>query len=204
MRARRRQPDADESLGVPAQPRNIGSLQINCGQIGPDGVADCTCAINHFNPITIPSLGDLCVYPAGGCGTGAIDCDGGTAFDTEMAANHDIGSCASNAGCALDCSTYCGGLGGTVITSSCEGHCLGGSNDDMACVADSECPGATCVGTVNHAGTCNCACQVTGLGAPAAAGNLSCPLGIRLDLELPPPASAATRRPSSSRRAADR
>jgi hypothetical protein len=168
-----------------------GSLQISCGQIGPDGVADCSCAINHLDRVTIPSIGDLCGYPAAGCGTGEIDCDGGTAFDTELAADHDIGSCASNAGCALDCSTSCGGLGGTVITSGCEGYCLGGSNSDMACVVDSQCPGGNCVGSdvngpVSHPNACNCACQVTGLGAPAAAGNLSCPLGIRFDLELPP------------------
>lgn len=173
------------ALPLPLVPS--GSLQISCGDIAPDGTAPCSCAINNFAAIVIPSLGDVCVNPFPGCGSGRIDCDGGSPLDSQLSADHDIGACTGQADCALACATQCAGMGADVLSSGCEGYCLGGANDDLACARDSDCPGGTCVGfdPVGHAGSCNCTCQGTGIGAPAGAGALGCPLGVQIDIELP-------------------
>ncbi len=164
-----------------------GSLRISCDQAALDGTAACTCAVNSFAPIVIPGIGDVCVSPATGCAAGHIDCDGGSALDTQLTADHNIGACSSNAACAADCATTCTTLGGSALSTGCEGYCQGGLNDDLPCTTDGDCIDGSCVGNdpVGHAGVCNCACQATGLGAPAPAGALGCQLGLRIVVELP-------------------
>jgi len=180
------------ALFTQALPLNLnasGSLQIDCGTTTPDGKAACDCNINSFDPVVIPSIGDVCVNPAAGCASGEVDCDGGNAMDNDLKADHNIGACASNAGCSTSCDAFCGGFGVTYtqIASGCEGFCLGGGNDEAACTQDTECPGGSCVGAnpPAHAGICNCVCSGTGLGAPSAAGSLACNVGVQINVELP-------------------
>jgi len=166
-----------------------GSLQVDCGTVGADGTADCSCSINSLNPVVIPAIGDVCVNPTSGCDTGTLDCDGGAALDTAVRADHNLGSCASNAACQASCATHCDGLGANfeVLSAGCEGFCQGGSSDETACTQDTQCPGGTCVGNnpVGHPETCNCVCQGTGLGTASAAGDLSCQIGLQIDVQLP-------------------
>ena len=68
-------------------------------------------AVVELGPVHISSIGFICMEPFGGCGAGSIQCAGGREVDTEIVANRDIGSCASNAGCASQCSVFCSANG---------------------------------------------------------------------------------------------
>ena len=162
-----------------------GSLTISCGTTDGDAAASCTCALAALTGFVLPAIGDVCVNPAPGCAAGQIDCNGGPALDTEYVADHDIGPCTGNADCASACDAHCAGLGAefTQTTSSCEGFCQGGTNADAACAADSDCPGGQCANALH--GACNCACTGRGLGGASGAGDLSCNLGLQVDVELP-------------------
>ena len=180
------------SLLTEALPLNLvasGSVTIGCGDSDENGTAECTCGVADFNPIVIPAIGDICVNPHAGCGPGTVDCDGGTAYDVRMQADHNIATCDSNAACETACAAYCADFGQEyeVLSSSCEGFCQGGENAEQACLDDAECPGGTCPGQnpPAHSGACNCACQGVGLGEASGAGDLSCPVGVQIDVELP-------------------
>jgi hypothetical protein len=170
-----------------------GSVGISCGAVGAGGVAPCSCEMLGIASVLVPAIGDICFEAAGPCPSGEIDCDGGDALAVDLVADHDIGACGSNAGCAAACGAVCSGMGLTyeMRAAGCEGFCQGGSNDDVACTTDSACPGGDCVGSVNiftaavHPGRCNCQCGGRGLGAPSAAGTLTCDLGVRLSFESP-------------------
>jgi len=166
-----------------------GTLTFSCGAVAGDGTAPCTCDVVSFAPIVIPSIGDVCVNPAGPCPAGKIDCDGGTPVGTDVVADHNIGTCTSNAGCLASCASTCTGMGAAYspLLTGCEGFCQGGSNDEAACTNDSQCPGGSCVGgePVQHAGTCNCVCAAGGVGGASSAGGLGCNLGVQIDVELP-------------------
>lgn len=178
-----------DTQGLPLSLTPSGSLAIACGTTGADGSAPCDCAITSFAAQVIPAIGDVCIQPAAGCPTGAIDCDGGAPRDVALRADHDAGACTGNADCAATCDTHCAGLGAGYARTAhgCEGFCQGGANADAACGQDSDCPGGVCVGPEfgSHAGTCNCVCSATGLGAAAAAGQIACQLGFQVEVELP-------------------
>jgi hypothetical protein len=78
-------------------------------------------------------------------------------------------------------------MGAAVLSTGCEGFCLGGVNNDLACTNDSDCVNATCVGIdpVTHPGTCNCICQSSEIGTPSTAGAMGCQLGLQINVELP-------------------
>ena len=174
-----------------AFPLNVlptGALTISCGSPDANQIAACTCSLASFGPLIIPAIGDVCISSAPGCPAGSIDCDGGTARDRQLAADHNIGTCGSNAACASACDAHCAGFGAfTRETSGCEGFCQGGGNNDAACTEDSDCPGGGCVGgnPVFHPGICNCTCDGGGLGAPVGAGHFDCSLGMQAHIELP-------------------
>jgi hypothetical protein len=175
-----------QTVALPLSLTPTGSLQIDCGTVAPDGTAPCDCSINSFGAIVIPSIGDVCVSPASGCDTGVVDCDGGTSLSVVSESHHHVSTCTSNAACADDCADYCDSFTGlAVVTYGCEGFCLGGLNDDLACVADADCAGAACVGLdpVSHPNVCNCACQ--GGGFSSAGPGLSCEVGLQINVELP-------------------
>jgi hypothetical protein len=167
-----------------------GSVNVTCGSPGVGGTAACTCAVNSFDPISIPSIGLVCINPVGGCPSGVIDCDGGTPVGVNMQADHNITqanpNCTSNAGCSTQCDAFCAtkGPGFAQIGSGCEGFCLGGTNDEAACTRDTQCPGGSCVGgePVAHGGKCGCSCAAQGQGAPGGAGGLSCNLGVQINV----------------------
>ncbi|MFN8641985.1 MAG: hypothetical protein U0802_10115 [Candidatus Binatia bacterium] len=182
------------SIGLTTQalPLNFpanGTINFSCGMTAPDGTASCTCDVVSFAPIVIPAIGDVCVNPAGPCSAGKVDCDGGAPLNTNTVADHNIGACGSNAACLTACTTTCSGLGATYapLLYGCEGFCQGGMNNEAACTRDTDCPGGSCVGgePVGHAGTCNCACAGSNLGAAAGAGGLSGNLGVQINVELP-------------------
>lgn len=180
------------NLGTQALPLNLsptGSIQITCGTTAPNGTASCTCDVNSFGVLVIPSIGDVCVNPYSGCQPGRIDCDGGSPLDVDLVADHNIGACSSDSGCAADCDAECGGLGANydAIAYGCEGFCQGGSNDNNACARDTDCPGGQCPGAdpVSHGGVCQCTCAGRNLGAAGPAGSLSCEVGVQIDVELP-------------------
>jgi hypothetical protein len=166
-----------------------GAMSVSCGVTDAAQAADCACDVTSVGPMVVPAIGDLCITPASGCPAGGIDCDGGAARNIDVAADHNIGTCTSNASCATACDAHCNGLGAPYArqTSGCEGFCQGGVNDEMACTQDSDCPGATCIGNNfgSHAGVCNCICEGNGLGSPAGAGQLACSVGLQMHFELP-------------------
>ncbi len=165
-----------------------GAVTISCGDTDAGLAAPCRCDLASFGAVVVPSIGDLCISPAAGCPAGSIDCDGGAPRDREMAADHNIGTCASNAACGAQCDAHCAGLGTgfTAQTHGCEGYCQGGANDEMACTEDSDCPGADCVGNAAfHGNICNCVCTGGGLGGPSGAGEFDCSLGLQIHVELP-------------------
>lgn len=175
--------------GLPMLLHPSGALEITCGGVAGDGTATCDCSLLSLAPLTIPAIGDVCISPSSGCPSGRVDCDGGSPADAMLHADHTIGTCASNDACQSACAATCAGFGPefAVQSAGCEGYCLGGSQHDAACLAESDCPGGTCVGgdPPSHAGLCNCSCQGTGLGAPAGAGVLSCQVGMQVSVELP-------------------
>jgi hypothetical protein len=173
---------------LPLELRLSGAVTISCGSTDAGLAAPCNCSIASFGALVVPAIGDLCISPAAGCPAGSIDCDGNPPRDRELAADHNIGTCTSNAGCAAQCDAHCAGLGAgfTRQAHGCEGFCQGGANDEMACTQVSECPGADCVGNVTvHGNICNCICARGGLGGASGAGDLDCSLGLQIDVELP-------------------
>ena len=185
---------AMSSIGLTTQalPLNFaanGTINFDCDTIQPDGTAACSCNVVSFNPIVIPAIGDVCVNPSGPCPAGKIDCDGGAPVSTDVVADHTIGACGSNGACLTACTGVCSGLGAAYspLLSGCEGFCQGGANDEDPCINDTDCPGGSCTGRdpVGHAGTCNCVCSASGIGAPSSPGGLGCNLGVQIDVELP-------------------
>jgi hypothetical protein len=178
-----------DTQGLPLSLTPSGTLSIACGTTDADGSAPCDCAITTFAAQVIPAIGDVCVQPAAGCPSGAIDCDGGAPRDVALRADHDVGACTGTADCAATCDAHCAGLGAGYARTAhgCEGFCQGGANADAACGEDSDCPGGDCVGPDfgSHAGACNCVCSATGLGAAAGAGQIACQLGFQVEVELP-------------------
>jgi hypothetical protein len=171
--------------------RPSGSIEIDCGATDPGtGQSLCTCDIVEFDAIPLLGIGDVCVDPAGPCPEAKYECDGGAPLNMDLYADHRIGTCTSNANCSSQCDAFCAGLGASYDqqASSCEGFCQGGANDEMACVADEDCPGGQCPGKQPaqggaHAGQCNCSCLGQELGGASAAGTLTCNLGLKISVE---------------------
>ena len=167
-----------------------GSIEIDCSATDANGVSMCTCDLIQIDAIPLLGLGDVCVAPAGPCPAAKYDCDGGTALDLDLYADHNVGSCTSQASCSAVCDTFCSGLSAShqQQSSSCEGYCMGGSNHEAACTQDADCPGGNCPGKEPvqggaHAGVCNCSCLALEQGAAGAAGAFSCNLGLAITVE---------------------
>ena len=178
-----------QTAALPLQLAPTGTYSIDCGGPNADGVASCSCTLLEFGAVVIPAIGDVCINPAQGCEPGHIDCNGGAASDVNLNADHNIGTCNSNAACAASCDAHCASLGQGYARQSygCEGYCQGGTNDEMECSRDSFCTGGQCVGgePVTHFDTCNCVCAGSNIGDPAVAGGLTCNLGTQINVELP-------------------
>jgi hypothetical protein len=179
----------DGPTGHIENPLVSGTLDIQCGQVdGLTGRAPCTCGLAA--PLLASELLNICLLPTGeSCATGEIDCDGGDALDVDLVSDHVVGSCTTHAGCATQCDAYCSGSGGESVGSACEGRCLGGANDGVACTQPSQCPSGQCLGfsfvsnTVDHPDSCGCHCRTVG-GNPAPSGGLSCQVAVEAVVEL--------------------
>jgi len=168
-----------------------GSISMDCSAVDPvTGVSLCTCDVISIDAIPLLGIGDVCVASAGACPVAEYDCDGGSPLDLDHFSDHDIGNCTNNASCSASCDAFCTALGSTHIqqASSCEGFCVGGPNDEMACVEDADCPSGNCPGLEPaqggvHAGDCNCSCQAANVGSPSSAGTFTCGLGLAITVE---------------------
>jgi hypothetical protein len=179
-----------QTAALPITLSPMGTFSIDCGAPDGNGEASCSCTLQHINDLTIAGVGDVCVTPAEGCPSGHVDCDGGSPQDVILNAHHNVGTCNSNAECLPICDARCASLGAGYERQSygCEGYCQGGSQDEMVCSRDSQCPGGQCPGAdpVTHGHSCNCICAATNVGDPGRAGGLTCNLGTTIDVELPP------------------
>ena len=184
---------------IPLSPS--GSLDIDCGVVDPNsGKAACTCVLQSIDPLSIPSIGFVCLTPSGACPAGEIDCDGGNGLDVDLESNHNIGVCTGNADCFSQCTSYCSTLEPekSFFSSGCEGFCAGGVSDGLACFADSGCLGGACNGGDSvdpntllppHGNICGCDCLEVD-GAASASGGLQCNLGTRIVVETASPCDA--------------
>ncbi len=162
-----------------------GNIEIDCGGINPaTGVAPCTCTLGPTDPVPVIGLGQACLRPIPGCSGGAVDCDGGSQFNTQVTSFHNIGTCTGNADCAALCANQCGS--DSVLDTGCEGFCRGGGSDGQACTVDGDCAGGVCNGLDNlpHGNICGCQCLDTTSGDPAVAGGLRCDVGVGVTVEF--------------------
>ena len=115
-----------------------GSLDIECGDVNPDtGTAACECKLQESDSAEVPGIGLLCldpVPPNQPCDPGTLDCRGGSALDTSVVTNHNIGACTSVIDCRIACSSYCAtNQLGRPFGSACEGYCDGGTRFWQPC-----------------------------------------------------------------------
>lgn len=162
-----------------------GRISIDCGAPGGNGEAECRCDLVQADPVPISPPSNLvaCVGPIAGCGSGTIDCDGNAPRDADVVADHNIGSCTSDANCGQKCSTYCSGLSMTQTRSACEGFC---ENEATQCTLDDDCQSDDCPGTESHGSICQCHCVDRG-SQPSSPGSLHCEVGLRIWLESSAP-----------------
>lgn len=183
---------------VPTAQINFECSEGAASTSGLAGDVACSCSVDNFDPLQIPGLGDVCVEPFAGCPSRPGSCDAGASVDVFTTADRNVGTCTGNDDCANQCDTYCGGLGATPISTTCEDFCLGGENDGDMCLTDAECPGGSCGGPdVGAEGTiCSCVCTQPGTGDPGPAGSLACSLGVSITVELPPTGECGDTPPS--------
>jgi hypothetical protein len=158
-----------------------GSFEMTCGPIdAATGTGTCTCRLLENILILIPSITAACLIPGThDCGSGSIDCQGGTPLDVDIISDHDIGefvlaldpnnpfqveSCGLNligtaegpAECAAACDGYCASLGEnyTQLESGCEGYCRGGIHDGETCDYPADCNGPGHPGNTSEDGFC--------------------------------------------------
>lgn len=170
-----------------------GSVEIACGAVDAStGTAACACSLGDVAPVEVPGTGWACMTPAGSCAAGTIDCDGGSALDFAISADHDIGACTGNADCAAQCGTACTAAGAATWDSGCEGFCEGGASDGAACTSAAQCPGGACNGVAGgaHGNVCQCQC-IDRTGGTSVAGGLRCDLGVHLRVESALPCDGA-------------
>jgi hypothetical protein len=167
-----------------------GAVDILCGTAEPDadGVCHCDASLRFLDPIEIPSVGTVCLnaLPVA-CGSGLIDCDGGSDLDADRAHFHNIGTCVGTLDCSDQCNAHCASLGMAKIGGGCEGFCADASTP---CTSDSDClPSDRCLGTepVTHSGVCGCLCEALGDGVVDGAGAAFLSMDVELVVEGAPP-----------------
>jgi hypothetical protein len=142
------------------------------------GLTECFSEIAFIEPFDLGTIGFVCfdTQSAPQCPATFIDCDGGTPADLTLHSNHYVGDCGLSddpnetdpnnlvgpAECRDLCDIYCAGLPGNYQThvGECEGYCTYGSNKDLPCTFDSDCPDGGCAGgnPVVHRTSCQCQC----------------------------------------------
>jgi hypothetical protein len=170
-----------------------GRIDIECGSVDADtGSAPCRCELDDLEPVEVPSVGWTCLSAVPGCASGRASCTGATSLDFVLSADHDVGACTGNAGCAEACEAVCGASGAEVWDSGCEGFCEGGTGDGASCTSDASCGGGRCNGIAGGAHGNVCQCQCIDLeGAPSEPGGLRCEIGTRIRIEASLPCDGA-------------
>jgi len=150
-----------------------------------NGIRSVSLDPNSFNlpPAPVPIAGFTACITAAGEGVGFIDCDGGLAgIDSTLAQDHNLnpgsggnsGAVASGFADDASCNTPILTPQGALDYPCLEGtnHCDGGTNDDLVCGDDDDCPGggtcSPCSNSGNHAGICNSPVRTTITGTFAA------------------------------------
>jgi hypothetical protein len=165
-----------------------GAIDINCGTTASSGKASCDCELQQIDPFELAGIGFICLTPGEPCPSGEIDCDGGNALDVTMDSDHNIGQCDGNPDCEAQCTDHCAAQDDAIFNSGCEGFCIGGQRDELACTDDSDCPGGSCPGKdgLPHGNLCGCDCINVG-GAASGPGGLQCNVSTNIDVELGSP-----------------
>ncbi len=193
-------------IGDPNTPQP--SFAFDCGPIDPiTDQAVCTCELLELEPVNLTGIGFVCFDVFPGCPAGILDCAGGSARDTIVISNHNVGTAVvdlsdeffipfcglldpptGNAECDRMCDVYCDSLEPQgefmPILQSCEGYCQAGPREDLFCQLDVDCPEGSCAGgdPVFHANVCGCDCLHIG-GEPSRPGGLDCQAGVQILVE---------------------
>jgi hypothetical protein len=164
-----------------------GSTRVSCGEVAPDGTAECTCEIISIDPITLPNVGVLCVTPSSEpCPPAPVDCDGGSPLAVDLLSDGNIGSCMGNEECAVMCDVDCAEAEREALNAGCTGYCTMG--EMQACTSDAQCAAADS-GSCNGPDTglvpdiCQCSCVNTMAGGEERQGEAQCYLGATLKVE---------------------
>jgi hypothetical protein len=168
-----------------------GSAKIDCGTPDANGKTQCTCGIISADPISIPSIGFVCIQPAPTpCPSSTIYCNGGDPVGLTALSDGNIGACTGNDACNTACDTYCAGISSVRVNAGCTGFCTAGSmkacNLDADCLPnDGSCNGPDPVGA--NGGICQCSCVNTAAGNASRPGDFECNLGASLAVEAHAP-----------------
>jgi hypothetical protein len=169
------------ALPVPLTFGMSGALDI--GAAG----AIATCDIQMINPINIPSIGFVCISPAGGCAPGSRACAGGPALGIDIQSDGNAGACTSNAQCTSIATCP---VGYTLLgDGACTGYCSGPTHE--ACTNDADCSGNGACNGPDPVGSNNNICQISCIDTTAhgasGAGAMQCQLGSDLVVESAAP-----------------
>jgi hypothetical protein len=168
-----------------------GTAKIDCGTPDETGKTQCTCDIATADPISIPSVGFVCIMPAPTpCPSNDLYCDGGPPVGLSVRSDGNIGACTSNAACETACDAHCAAINSERVSAGCTGFCTAGSmktcNLDKDCLPDDgACNGPDPVGTKND--ICQCGCANASAGDPSRPGDFKCNLGANLVVEAHAP-----------------
>jgi hypothetical protein len=168
-----------------------GSIDVACEVAEGASQGTCACAVATIDPVRIPGVGTICIAKtAEPCPSRPVECNGGDPLGVELRSSGNVGECVSNDACLSECETSCAGSGAMASLSGCTGFCS--LANDVQCSVDADClpdkgacNGPDPVGA--HAGICQCSCINTAAGPAAVAGDLQCPLGAHLTVEMNPP-----------------
>ncbi len=197
-------------IGNPDTPEK--GFAIDCGPIDPaTNQAVCTCELLELEPVNLTGIGFVCFDTFPGCPAGILDCNGGSARDSIVVSNHNVGTAVvalsdeffvpfcglldpptGNAECDRMCGIYCDSLEPQgeflPILQACEGYCQAGPRENLFCELDVDCPQGSCAGgdPVFHGNACGCDCLYIG-GNPSRPGGLECQAGVQILVETFPP-----------------
>jgi len=183
--------DSQISIYVESIPAPLAFGMSGSIKIGGEG-SQAVCAVNNINPISIPSIGVVCITPGAGCAPGRRDCTGGTAnLGVDVESNSQLNNtCTGNNDCANACAVACNTpTAGFGSVGQCTGFCSAGTQ--AACTNDSDClpSNGACNGPdpVASPGVCQCTCTNSNAFGAADPGDIQCNLSSHLVIESAAP-----------------
>lgn len=166
-----------------------GSVNIDCAVPGNAATGECTCTVGSIEPISIPSIGFVCVSPSTEpCPSAAVECNGGAPLGLEVRSSGNIGSCSGNDACAAQCEAFCAPR--VASLSGCTGYCS--LTNDVECSKDTDClpDNGACNGpdpVGSNFDICQCSCTDAAAGDAARPGEMQCNMGAALAVEAAAP-----------------